>query len=273
MHAIDKGSPLETVRATFVWWTSVQPAFPRNMPDHSQCCLTFWSKGKGLLSGTQGLRRVGANMPTAEPSLTVTNYASGTPRLEIVPSGADSIANDVTGYPDPSLCGKTSGICWSVPPNTNSYTATYADVQSYINGKGGIHAAYIVADGSQTTPYTSDVTGFSWDGQTLVLAARAASLDGKYVCGVNKELRKYQLKNVGNTDAQTVLQVKTHTSKGTVWAFFASGRVAPAGGSLTVTTHFGCALRAFYKADGGLPAKNGAGALSVTINAGTGPAC
>jgi hypothetical protein len=216
---------------------------------------------------------VGANLPTTEPVLTVTHYASGTPRLEIVPSGPDSIANDVTGYPDPSLCGKSSGICWSVPPNTNSYNATYADVQSYINGHGGIHAAYIVADGSQATPYTSDVNGFTWDGATLVPAARFASLRGKYVCGVNKDLRRYLLTNIGNTDAHTNLLVKTHTSHGIVWAWFAGDRVVPAGGSITVTTHFGFALRADYNPDGSLPAKNQLDVAFVTISANRGPAC
>lgn len=117
---------------------------------------------------------------TAAPALSVTNYAAGTPRLELVPEiGTDSLANDATGYPDNTgLCPSgdaVNNICWNLPPDTSGIApwSTWAQVQTYIHGLGGLKTAYIVADASQKVPYTTDITNLSWDTITLLPATVA----------------------------------------------------------------------------------------------------
>ena len=52
-----------------------------------------------------------------------------------------------------------------------------------------------------------------------------------------------------------------------------TSNVVAAGGKLTVTTHRGSELRAYWMANGSLPPAHEVGALSVTVLGGSGPSC
>ncbi|MGC8618665.1 MAG: hypothetical protein ACP5UZ_08045 [Thermoplasmata archaeon] len=103
-------------------------------------------------------------LPDSSPYFSATNYASGTPRLVIFMSTGDYIFIFPTG----------SGISDElVIGGTGSY-GTYATFYSDESG-ATVTSVFIVADTSQgwsatngATPYTSDITGFFYNGVELI---------------------------------------------------------------------------------------------------------
>jgi hypothetical protein len=123
-----------------------------------------------------------SEMPTTAPTFNVdTGYGAGTPRLEIQAGDGSYEA----AYPA-VVCGATApAVCWASPVGTQgtSYDATYGQVRGYIDSHGGVIAAFIVADGSQATPYTADISNLSWDTTQLIPGVQANVLTAKDVCG------------------------------------------------------------------------------------------
>jgi hypothetical protein len=146
-------------------WTSTST-------DTSSCAAVALTINDSAGYGGVIVTNTAAGVPTVAPSMTVTDYASGTPRYYVfTPQFNDTGTGDYAlAYPDPST-GCTSadpdsnGLCWF---ENNSTPATWSDVRTFINDNGGLGQAGIIADSSQTTPYTSDVTAMSWDGQALL---------------------------------------------------------------------------------------------------------
>jgi len=123
-----------------------------------------------------------SEMPTTAPVFNVASgYGAGTPRLEIQAGDGTYEA----GYPA-VVCGATApAVCWASPVGTQgtSYGATYGQVRGYIDSHGGVVAAFVVADGSQATPYTADISALSWDTTQLIPGTIANQLGAKDVCG------------------------------------------------------------------------------------------
>jgi hypothetical protein len=190
------------------------------------------------------LNGVNGDLPTTAPGLSVTHYAAGTPRLEIVPAnGGDSLATDATGYPDPSLCANpTNGICWALPSSPNTYTATWSAVQTFINGEGGAKTAYVVADASQAVPYTSDVTSLSWNGQALIPGTVANQLTAKDTCGSYAN-RHWTVTSVAGTGV--TFFVKTRLNSGR-WYSLGHAESVAAEGSVSFVTTRGTTLKLGY---------------------------
>jgi hypothetical protein len=106
-------------------------------------------------------------MPAAEPLFKATPYGAGNPRF-VIETGQSAFYFD---YPAGSSgCGVNG--CWFL--NTASNTSlSYAQAKAAIDAQGGVNEAWIVADsGGQGAglPYTTNVTDFSWSGQTLIPA-------------------------------------------------------------------------------------------------------
>lgn len=151
--------------------------------NHPSLLMAIHSSISSVTVTVTGARRDIAT--TQPPAMTVLGYGSGTPRLELAPEiGPDSVGNDATGYPDPSLCADPAGgICWSLGTSPNSYDATWAQVQTYIHGLGGLKTAYLVADASQPASYTAVIESFTWDGQQLVPGIQPNVLAATRACG------------------------------------------------------------------------------------------
>jgi hypothetical protein len=95
--------------------------------------------------------RFSSTLPTTQPSFTTTNYAAGTPRIVVMMADG----NTLFIYPDGSAEWIGHG------PITYS---TFAANES----ASTVSAVYIVADASQTVPYTANVTAFQYNGVNLI---------------------------------------------------------------------------------------------------------
>jgi hypothetical protein len=110
--------------------------------------------------------------PSAAPTFTTNNYASGSPHWFIQFAGGDSML----GYPSNSGLGASnwevmpasSGPCHSLThtPQFDTYNNVLAFIQG--NGCGGnVTAAGIVANGSQAAGTSDTITDILYDGETL----------------------------------------------------------------------------------------------------------
>ncbi len=107
------------------------------------------------LMGVGATRR----LPDTAPSLAATGYAAGTPRLVI----AMDDGTYVFGYPTNSG-DNAAGLFES--PKTSGYVQWSDILAAY--GTTKVSDVYVVADGSQATPYTASVTSLQYNGKVYI---------------------------------------------------------------------------------------------------------
>ncbi len=111
------------------------------------------------------LHHFASQLPSGEPSFTATNYAAGTPRLDIFMSTGDYIFifPSGSGIPDETIIG-----------GVGSYSVGYSGFVT-AESDATVTSVFIVADTSQgwssttgATPYTSDIKSFYYNGIPLI---------------------------------------------------------------------------------------------------------
>ena len=182
-----------------------------------------------------------SEMPTTAPVFNVASgYGAGTPRLEIQAGDGSYEA----GYPA-SVCGAVApAVCWASPLGTQgtSYDATYGQVRGYIDSHGGVVAAFVVADGSQATPYTADISNLSWDTTQLIPGTIANQLGAKDVCG-NYANRHWTVTSEAGTGVTFYAATRLNSGH---WRKLGHPLTVAAIGSVNFTTTRGTTLRLGY---------------------------
>ncbi len=100
----------------------------------------------------------GAINAIAEPTFAATNYATGTPRYVIDLSDG----NTLFGYP-PSSGLNGSAMAWEEFTTNPGVYVPWGQVVA-VEGTATVEDAYVVADASQPTPYTSEITNLTFNG-------------------------------------------------------------------------------------------------------------
>lgn len=137
--------------------------------DHTALVFTMNNasapKGQGgygyaiaYLHGTPS--KLAPDMPA--PTMTATNFAAGTPRLDICLT--DGSGGCVFGYPTAS--GTMTWESNSLMSPSVPYGSSWSDVVAAV-GERDV-TVFVVADGSQTVPYTATVTSLEYNGSTYV---------------------------------------------------------------------------------------------------------
>lgn len=138
--------------------------------DHTALVFTVTNQTANAHQGSGGyalayLHNTPSALPGIEPSFSGDNIASGTPRLDIFMSdgGYFLVYNDGSfQYIDG---GTLSENCWGGSACQTDWS-TLADT---INaGNTQVDSVYVIADASQTLPYTATVDSLVYDGITYV---------------------------------------------------------------------------------------------------------
>lgn len=114
--------------------------------------------GPGAGNAVAYLHSTPTTLPVAAPSMVATNFAAGTPRLDICLSSGGC----VFGYPTADGTMTWDSNDGSVPYGS-TWDAVRADEASY-----AVTSVFVVADASQPVPYEATVTSLTYNGATYI---------------------------------------------------------------------------------------------------------
>jgi hypothetical protein len=135
--------------------------------DHTALVFTLTNGTANARQGLGGyalayLHNTPRALPTSEPSLSGDNIASGTPRLDIFLADGSYFFVYNDGSFQYNNGGALSENCWG----GSACQADWTTLADEINAN--VSSVYVIADGSQTMPYTATVNSLVYSGITYV---------------------------------------------------------------------------------------------------------
>jgi hypothetical protein len=135
--------------------------------DHTALVFTVTNGTANAHQGLGGyalayLHHTPSQLPTTEPSFSGDNIASGTPRLDIFMADGSYFFVYNDGSFQYINAGPLSQDCWG----GSACQAGWATLAGAVNTS--VSSVYVIADGSQTMPYTATVNSLVYSGITYV---------------------------------------------------------------------------------------------------------
>ncbi len=120
--------------------------------------------GQGGTNGgyaVASLHHTPSTLPNEAPTMTATNFGSGTPRLAICNASSECI----WGYPT----GPGGSLTFDSNTQFVPYGSSWATAVADANAVGfEVSSVFVVADASQATPYESIVSSLQYNGATYI---------------------------------------------------------------------------------------------------------